>query len=376
MARRKATMILPGQLEVEAQGALDAREVVDIKADLLDAESFPYAYEGLQVYVREEKKRYTLIADDTTQESSWREDGSGGGSGGSVDLSEYAKLTDIPTVPTDISAFNNDSGYQNATDVNSAIDTKLQGYQPAITIDPALSDTSENPVQNKVVKAAIDAITATTGEYDYLFSWNASTHTLYLNEGTDDEQALKLLGIPYNSDIPDVSVFAKSEDLATVATSGNFEDLTNKPTPYDDTALVARVEALEDSSASVDLSDYYTKEETDNLISNINGLDLVPVATLPTQDIRTDCIYLVNDSLVSNNIYTEYVYLNNEWERIGSATIDMSGYYTKDEVDDLVANAGSGTPVPDAEVNSMIEEVFGISGGGGGNDLGYDPDEP
>ncbi len=30
--------------------------------------------------------------------------------------------------------------------------------EPSITIDSALSDTSMNPVQNKVVKAAIDAI--------------------------------------------------------------------------------------------------------------------------------------------------------------------------------------------------------------------------
>lgn len=50
-----------------------------------------------------------------------------------------------------------------------------------VTVDSALSDTSENPVQNKVVKAAIDAK-------------------------------------------------ANSADLATVATSGDYDDLTNKPT--------------------------------------------------------------------------------------------------------------------------------------------------
>ena len=39
-----------------------------------------------------------------------------------MDLSSYAKKTDIPTK---VSALTNDSGYQNSTQVNSLIDAKL-----------------------------------------------------------------------------------------------------------------------------------------------------------------------------------------------------------------------------------------------------------
>lgn len=51
---------------------------------------------------------------------------------------------------------------------------KASGAHVAITIDSALSDSSENPVQNKVIKAALDtklnvADTITTSEIDALF---------------------------------------------------------------------------------------------------------------------------------------------------------------------------------------------------------------
>lgn len=41
------------------------------------------------------------------------------------DLSAYAKKTEIPTVPTKVSAFTNDSEYQTAAQVNTLIDNKL-----------------------------------------------------------------------------------------------------------------------------------------------------------------------------------------------------------------------------------------------------------
>ena len=85
----------------------------------------------------------------------------------------YADLTDtpdIPVIPRNVSAFENDAGYltqhqslaeyytADETDaaVSSAIAEALA--DPAsFVIDGALSGTSENAVQNKVIKAALDA---------------------------------------------------------------------------------------------------------------------------------------------------------------------------------------------------------------------------
>ena len=41
--------------------------------------------------------------------------------------SNYAAISDIPTVPTTVSSFTNDAGYQNASQVSSAINSAISG---------------------------------------------------------------------------------------------------------------------------------------------------------------------------------------------------------------------------------------------------------
>lgn len=69
-------------------------------------------------------------------------------------------------------------------------------------------------------------------------------------------------------------------------------------------------------------------------------IDFKVVQVLPTEDISESTIYLV-PSLDSEtqNMYDEYIYINNAWEKIGSKSIDLSNYYTKTQVDDLIATA-------------------------------------
>ena len=55
------------------------------------------------------------------------------------------------------------------------------------------------------------------------------------------------------------------------------------------------------------------------------------VQTLPTQDIQIDTIYMVpKTTAVSNNVYDEYMYINNAWELIGTTEVDLSNYLAKD----------------------------------------------
>lgn len=82
------------------------------------------------------------------------------------------------------------------------------------------------------------------------------------------------------------------------------------------------------------LTNYYNKNEVNDLISSVNGVQLEVVDTLPTVGIKTNAIYLVPKiSGEEQNIYNEYVYLNNAWELIGSTAVDLSNFYTKEQVD-------------------------------------------
>lgn len=71
MARHSGSFSLGGTLEPKVDAPLDARLVVQTKADLLAASSYPYKYIGMEVFVQSEMKKYRLIENDTTDEDSW-----------------------------------------------------------------------------------------------------------------------------------------------------------------------------------------------------------------------------------------------------------------------------------------------------------------
>jgi hypothetical protein len=86
-------------------------------------------------------------------------------------------------------------------------------------------------------------------------------------------------------------------------------------------------------------SETYTQAEVDALISAIVTLNVLVVQTLPTEDISTTTIYLVPKATAeTQDIYDEYIYVNNAWEHIGSTEIDLSNYYTKTQIDTLLAD--------------------------------------
>lgn len=61
------------------------------------------------------------------------------------------------------------------------------------------------------------------------------------------------------------------------------------------------------------------------------------VDTLPETG-RTDTIYLVKkDNPGEQNLYDEYVYTETGWEHIGDTSVDLSDYYTKNEVNNKLA---------------------------------------
>ena len=122
---------------------------------------------------------------------------------------------------------------------------------PTITVDSAMSDTSENPVQNKVVLAAI------TDAVDVV---EANVYTKAETEAYVGEQL---------------------STLATVATSGSYDDLSDKPTipeAYDDTALAARVTAVEDGKASLQIAAIPGGGDGDEISATVSqGTDSVNV---------------------------------------------------------------------------------------------------
>lgn len=80
----------------------------------------------------------------------------------------------------------------------------------------------------------------------------------------------------------------------------------------------------------------YTKEEVNSLISTLAGIHFEYVATLPTENIQTNAIYLVPKAdTQARNVKEEYINLDGTtagWEKIGDTDIDLSDYVTITEL--------------------------------------------
>ena len=80
-------------------------------------------------------------------------------------------------------------------------------------------------------------------------------------------------------------------------------------------------------------------------LADITGIDFQIVTTLPTTGTK-GVIYLVSNGGSGQNIYDEYIWVNNKYEKIGSTSVDLSGYVqftdleaiTNAEIDTIVAS--------------------------------------
>ena len=80
-------------------------------------------------------------------------------------------------------------------------------------------------------------------------------------------------------------------------------------------------------------SETYTQAEVNALIGSVTTISFLIVQTLPASG-QSNIIYLVPKSTAqTDNVYDEYIWISNDWEKIGDTEIDLSNYYTKTEAD-------------------------------------------
>ena len=92
-----------------------------------------------------------------------------------------------------------------------------------------------------------------------------------------------------------------------------------------------------------DLVNYYaknqtlTKDEINALVSAIPKFKIEVVTSLPTSNISETTVYLVKSGDDDSNLYTEYIRTGEKWEKLGTQTVDLTGYATEAWVNDILA---------------------------------------
>lgn len=114
---------------------------------------------------------------------------------------------------------------------------------------------------------------------------------------------------------------------------------------------------------------YYTETEIDAKVNNINsqinsliGFTATIVNSLPsTGEVGVMYLKLNTSASVEGNIYDEYIWVNNKFEKIGSTetTVDLSGYVTQTEMNTQLANKANinhGHLSRDIEITPAVED--------------------
>ena len=95
-------------------------------------------------------------------------------------------------------------------------------------------------------------------------------------------------------------------------------------------------------NSGVQLSKLATKAE----LSAIPKFAIQVVTSLPTSNISATTVYLLSSGSENNNLYTEYIYVNSKWEKLGEQKVDLTNYvkYTGSIHDDaIIVGSSEGT---------------------------------
>ncbi len=326
----------------------------------------------------------------------------------------YSDIINKPNIPTNVSDLNNDEGYLKATDkINSAVNadnatkdsanqiinsTYIKGLTVngnTITITKGDNTTSTVTIQNAAydsgTTAQLNTGTDTTDKAwapkqisDYVISKINSIETgvMSINTGnTNGTISVNTNGVLSSVPIAGLEsgAFVEAYEHPTIAGYKHIPSggSTNQVLKYsaDGTATWAALTASDvgalasdgtatkataDASGNVITTTYATKSE----VSAIPKFKIEVVSSLPVTG-ETATVYLVTTGSETNNLYTEYIYVNNAWEKLGTQTVDLTDYTLKS---DITSGANNGTIAVDG-VDVSVTGLSTVATTGDYNDL-------
>ena len=322
----------------------------------------------------------------------------------SVDLTDYAKTSDIPTTVAELS---DSANYAKKTEIPTTLPAN-GGNADTVNNHTVNSDVPENAVFTDTILEVNDAdVSKTTvwssdkvaseiasaiagGEVD-LSAYQKKNDTGLCTLAQDIVGAInevKEAGdekINYDdtvvkADIAELKTkahtHANTEVLNSITSEniqswnnksefdGNYNTLTNKPTlPVklsdltNDSGYITNI--VDDLLNYYKKSDTYSKEEIAELIGNINKLTSEIVESLPIENISTSTIYLIKEGDTNN--YKQYMYISGAWAQLSDTNIDLSGYAKLTDLDTKVDKIDGKTLSTNDFTNVLKSKLDGIA---------------
>ena len=210
----------------------------------------------------------------------------------------------------------------------------ISNKQDKLTFDITPTKDSTNPVTSHGIYIALEKKAPLNHEHSAsdIKSGTLSTDRLPVipiekggTGATSLEELKETLGVDKIEDMPE-SFFTPIE-------------VTNPDTGETDTKYVVSVE--HGGTGTSNLEELKAKlgiDEINELISELPKFDITVVDELPDKNsedsnISSETIYLLKSGDENGNIFEEYIFINNEWELLGTQKIDLTNYVTKDALE-------------------------------------------
>ena len=251
------------------------------------------------------------------------------------------KLVDI-SVPTKLSQLTNDADY--VADANyvhtdnnytTAEKNKLAGIAASADVNIIeqikVNNSALTPDGNKIVNITVPTkLTDLTNDNNFVTDANY-VHTD--NNYTTAEKN-KLAGLSNYDDTEIKQQIAQAGKIDTIKVNGTAQPVVDKTVSLTIPTVPTNISAFTNDKK------YQTEDEVTSLIADAVGeiqtLEYNVVSSLPATG-ETGIIYLVSNGGANPNIYDEYIYINGNFEKIGTTEIDLSGYLTKVEAGETYA---------------------------------------
>lgn len=239
-----------------------------------------------------------------------------------IDLSGYAKTTDLPTKVSDLT---NDGDGTTGSKFATEAYVNTNGGK----IDKIKVNGTEQTITNKAVD-----ITVPTKTSDLTNDSNFAVDANYVHTDNNYTTAEK-------NKLSGIASGAQVNKIESIKVNGTAQTITSKAV---DITVPTNNNQLTNGAGYQTASEVQTA--INSAISGITGIDFQVVASLPATGTK-GVIYLISNSGTGTNIYDEYIWVTNRFEKIGTTEIDLSNYYnttnllalTNQEIDTIISTS-------------------------------------
>ena len=235
-----------------------------------------------------------------------------------------------------------------SNDYTTTEKTKLSGIEEGAnktTVDSELNGTSTNPVQNKTVyESLLNKVDKENGKG---LSQNDLTDELLTKFNNTASKVDEIATVGGEPNV--IEVIKKNGAVLNVeGKTVNITVPTNNNELANGAGYITGINKTNVTDAlgytpynSTNPSGYQTESQVSTLIANavkdIQGITYTVVTELPSTG-EAGVIYLISNNGANPNIYDEYIYVNNKFEKIGTTDVDLNGYV---QTSDIIAITNS-----------------------------------